>query len=160
MRVLIDADACPVVRLAERLARMHHVPCVLLCDTNHILTSDYSEVRTIGAGADAVDFALINLCRAGDLVVTQDYGVAAMALGKKAHAIHQSGRRYTDDNIDELLMQRHLTKKARMASHKSHLKGPAKRTAQDDLAFEESFTQLLRSLISLGSEAQDEHPTI
>ena len=88
MKVLIDADACPVTRIAEEIAKKHGVPCVLLCDTNHILTSDYSEVRTIGAGADAVDFALVNLCARGDAVVTQDYGVAAMALGKGVYAIH------------------------------------------------------------------------
>ena len=143
MTVLIDADACPVTRMAESISKAHSIPCILLCDTNHILESDYSEVRTIGAGADAVDFALINLCRKGDLVVTQDYGVAAMALGKGAYAIHQSGRWYTNDNIDELLMQRHLTKKARMASHKSHLKGPAKRTTEDDQRFADSFERLI-----------------
>ena len=143
MTVLIDADACPVTRMAESISKAHSIPCILLCDTNHILESDYSEVRTIGAGADAVDFALINLCRKGDLVVTQDYGVAAMALGKGAYAIHQSGRWYTNDNIDELLMQRHLTKKARMASHKRHLKGPAKRTTEDDQRFADSFERLI-----------------
>ena len=143
MKILIDADACPVTRLTESIAKRHGLPCVLLCDTNHVLTSDYSEVRTIGAGADAVDFALINLCRRGDAVITQDYGVAAMALGKGAYAIHQSGKWYTDDNIDELLMQRHLTKKARMSSRKSHLKGPARRTAEDDRRFAESFERLL-----------------
>lgn len=143
MTVLIDADACPVTRIAESISKAHGIPCILLCDTNHILESDYSEVRTIGAGADAVDFALINLCHKGDLVVTQDYGVAAMALGKGAYAIHQSGRWYTNDNIDELLMQRHLTKKARMASHKSHLKGPAKRTTEDDQRFADSFERLI-----------------
>ena len=104
MTILIDADACPVTRIAERIAREHGIPCVLLCDTAHVLRSDYSEVRTVGAGADAVDLALINLCRPGDIVVTQDYGVAALALGKRAYAIHQSGRWYTDDNIDELLL--------------------------------------------------------
>ena len=143
MTVLIDADACPVTRIAESISKAHGIPCILLCDTNHILESDYSEVRTIGAGADAVDFALINLCHKDDLVVTQDYGVAAMALGKGAYAIHQSGRWYTNDNIDELLMQRHLTKKARMASHKSHLKGPAKRTTEDDQRFADSFERLI-----------------
>ena len=143
MTVLIDADACPVTRIAESISKAHSIPCILLCDTNHILESDYSEVRSIGAGADAVDFALINLCHKGDLVVTQDYGVAAMALGKGAYAIHQSGRWYTNDNIDELLMQRHLTKKARMASHKSHLKGPAKRTTEDDQRFADSFERLI-----------------
>ena len=91
MKIYIDADACPVTRIAEHVAREHNIPVVLLCDTNHVLTSDYSEIRVIGAGADAVDIALINMCRPGDIVVTQDYGVAALALGKGAKAIHQSG---------------------------------------------------------------------
>jgi len=112
-------------------------------DTNHVLSSDYSEIRIIGAGADAVDFALINLCHKGDIVVTQDYGVAAMALGKGAYAIHQSGRWYTNENIDRLLMERHMAKKARMGKGKHHLKGPAKRTQEDDDRFRESFEKLV-----------------
>ena len=140
--ILIDADACPVVRQAEQIAKVHGLPVTLLCDTNHVLTSDYSEVRIIGAGADAVDLALINLCRRCDVVVTQDYGVAALALGKGAHAIHQSGLIYTNENIDRMLMERHLARKARM-SGKHHFKGPKKRTAQDDEAFCQAFTALL-----------------
>ncbi|MBO4472002.1 MAG: YaiI/YqxD family protein [Clostridia bacterium] len=142
MTIYIDADACPVIRIAESIARKHGIPVVLLCDTSHRLTSDYSTVKVIGAGADAVDLALINLCRRGDIVITQDYGVAALALGKGAGAIHQSGMLYTDDNIDRLLMERHLAKKARRDG-KHHLKGPAKRTEEDDRHFAESFEQLI-----------------
>lgn len=144
MRILVDADACPVVRITEEIAREVGIPVILLCDTNHILTSDYSEVRTIGAGADAVDFALFNLLKKGDIVVTQDYGVAAMALGKGAFGIHQSGRWYTNDNIDTLLMERHMAKKARMAHSKSHIKGPPKRTHEDDMRFEKSLRELIQ----------------
>ena len=146
MKIYVDADACPVVKIVEGIARTYSIPVTLLCDTNHVLTSDYSEVKVIGAGADAVDFALVGLCQKGDVVVTQDYGVAAMALGKGAHGIHQSGRWYTNENIDRLLMERHLAKKARKASKKHHLKGPAKRTAEDDKRFEESFEKLIRTL--------------
>ncbi|MBP3452880.1 MAG: YaiI/YqxD family protein [Clostridia bacterium] len=143
--ILVDADACPVVRIVEDIARRFACPVTLLCDTNHILQSETSQVRVIGAGADAVDFALFNLCHTGDVVVTQDYGVAAMALGKGAYAIHQSGRLYTDENIDQLLMERHLAKKARQSS-KHHLKGPRKRTREDDERFERAFTQLLQTI--------------
>ena len=142
MTIYIDADACPVTRIAESIAKQHSIPVTLLCDTSHQLTSDYSTVKVIGAGADAVDIALINLCKRGDIVVTQDYGVAALALGKGAKAIHQSGRWYTDENIDGLLMERHMAKVARRKS-KNHLKGPAKRTEEDDRRFEESFRRLL-----------------
>ena len=142
MTIYIDADACPVTRIAEGIAREYGIPVTLLCDTSHRLMSEYSTVKVIGEGADAVDLALINLCRRGDIVITQDYGVAALALGKGAKAIHQSGKQYTDENIDTLLMERHLARKARQ-SGKHHLKGPKKRTPEDDEHFAESFRKLL-----------------
>ena len=149
MKIYVDADACPVVRIVEKLARKYEIPCVLLCDTNHILSSDYSEVIVVGAGADAVDFKLISLLTRGDICVTQDYGVAAMALGKGCYAIHQSGKWYTNENIDQMLMERHLAKKARKATKKHHLKGPAKRTNEDDRRFEESFERMIQNCISV-----------
>ena len=108
-----------------------------------MLQSDYSEVITVGAGADAVDFKLVSICQKGDLVVTQDYGVAAMILGKGAYGIHQSGKWYTNENIDQMLMERHMAKKARNAKKKHHLKGTAKRTEEDDQRFEESLRRLI-----------------
>lgn len=144
MHIYIDADACPVVGIAEDIATKYNISVTLLCDTNHVLTSDYSEVIVVGAGADAVDYKLISICHRGDIVVTQDYGVAAMALGKGAFAIHQSGKWYTNENIDQMLMERHLNKKARRASSRKHIKGPRKRTEEDDQRFAESFEKLLR----------------
>lgn len=145
MQIFVDADACPVVRIVEDIAGKHKIPVTLLCDTNHVLSSDHSEIKIIGAGADAVDFALISLLKkdAGDIVVTQDYGVAAMALGKGAYPIHQSGKWYTNENIGQMLMERHLAKKARQAKSRNHLKGPKKRTEEDDLRFAESFERLI-----------------
>ena len=150
MKIFVDADACPVVRIVEKLARKYSIPCTLLCDTNHVLTSDYSEVVIVGAGADAVDFKLISLLSRGDICVSQDYGVAAMALGKGCFAIHQSGKWYTNENIDQMLMERHLAKKTRRATKKHHLKGPAKRTPEDDLRFEESFGKMIRKALGEG----------
>ena len=143
MQIFVDADACPVVRIVEEVAEKYRIDVTLLCDTNHILSSDYSEVIVVGAGADAVDYKLISICHKGDIVVSQDYGVAAMALGKGAYAIHQSGKWYTNDNIDQMLMERHLNKKARRSSHKNHLKGPKKRTEEDDERFAQSFEKLV-----------------
>ena len=143
MKIFVDADACPVIDIVEDMATKYNIPVTLLCDTNHVLTSDYSEVIVVGAGADAVDYKLISICHRGDIVVTQDYGVAAMALGKGAFAIHQSGKWYTNENIDQMLMERHLNKKARRASSRNHIKGPRKRTDEDDQRFAESFEKLL-----------------
>ena len=143
MQIFVDADACPVVDIVEKIAKEYNVPVTLLCDTNHVLSSAYSEVVIVGAGADAVDYKLISICHKGDIVVSQDYGVAAMALGKGAYAIHQSGKWYTDDNIDQMLMERHLNKKARRSSRKCHIKGPKKRTEEDDERFAQSFEKML-----------------
>ena len=142
-RILVDADACPVVRQVEAAARKHGLSMTLLCDEHHIMASDYAQVCHVSSGADAVDIALMNLCRKEDIVVTQDYGVAAMALGKGAYAIHHSGKQYTNDNIDMMLMERHLAKKARRASGKHHLRGPAKFTNEDRQRFADAFEALV-----------------
>ena len=160
MQIFVDADACPVVGIVETIAEKYNISTTLLCDTNHILYSDYSEVIVVGAGADAVDYKLISICHKGDVVVSQDYGVAAMALGKGAYAIHQSGKWYTNENIDQMLMERHLNKKARRSSHKNHMKGgtmssghrfctdrsgngnQGKRT-EDDVRFAQSFEKFV-----------------
>lgn len=149
MKIFVDADACPVVDIVEDIATKYNIPVTLLCDTNHVLTSDYSEVIVVGAGTDAVDYKLISICHRGDIVVTQDYGVAAMALGKGAFAIHQSGKWYTNENIDQMLMERHLNKKARRASSRNHIKGPRKRSDEDDQRFAKSFEKLLRKANNL-----------
>ena len=69
MQILVDADACPVVGIVESLAEKYNIPTTLLCDTNHVLYSDYSDVIIVGAGADAVDYKLISICHKGDIVV-------------------------------------------------------------------------------------------
>ena len=143
MQVLVDADACPVIGIIEKISKEHHIPVILLCDTNHILSSDYSEVIVVGAGTDAVDYKLITFGQKDDIIVSQDYGVAAMALGKCAYAIHQSGKWYTNENIDQMLMERHLNKKARRSSHKNHIKGPKKRTQEDDERFALAFEKMI-----------------
>ena len=153
MQIFVDADACPVVGIVEKIAKEHNVSVTLLCDTNHVLSSDYSEVIVVGAGADAVDYKLISICQKGDIVVSQDYGVAAMALGKGAYAVHQSGKWYTNDNIDQMLMERHLNKKARRSSHKNHIKGPKKRTKEDDERFARSFEKML----TMAQEKEDRY---
>ena len=150
MKILVDADACPVVSIVEHMAEKYGIPVILLCDTNHVLQSEYSEVKVIGAGADAVDFALVGPCQKGDLVVTQDYGVAAMILGKGAYGIHQSGKWYTDENIDRMLMERHISKKIQRSKSKYHLRGPAKRTAEDDARFEELLEQMIQKINFIG----------
>lgn len=141
MRILIDADGCPVVDITVRQARQFNVECLILCDTSHHFEKAGAITMTFSKGADSVDFALVNLVQAGDVVVTQDYGLAAMCLARGAVPINQDGVLYTDDNIHALLLARHTAKKIRRAG--GRLKGPAKRAASQDKAFEDKLRTLL-----------------
>lgn len=138
---MIDADGCPVVDLTIRLAREFQVECLILCDTSHVFQREGARTLTFSKGADSVDFALVNLAEPGDIVVTQDYGLAAMCLARSAVPLNQDGMEYTADNIDALLLARHTAKKIRSAG--GRLKGPQKRTAEQDRRFEDSLRRLL-----------------
>ena len=146
MRILIDADACPVTKIAEKVAIKENIPLLIFCDVNHIMKSSYGKVITCDAGADSVDLKLINESKKGDIIITQDYGVAALALGKGAFPIHQDGKIYSNDNIEGLLFGRHMAKKARRASTKHHLKGPPKRTEENDKNFEAALINLIEKI--------------
>lgn len=148
MKILVDADACPVVKFAEKVAKEKGIPLILICDNSHVMSSDYAQVIIVDKGADSADFALMGKSSRGDIVVTQDYGVAAMALGKGVYVIHQSGKEYTNENIDQMLFERHMSKKARRSSSKFHGKGPKKRTEEDDIRFEMAFRRLVEKAIA------------
>ncbi|KXH86887.1 YaiI/YqxD family protein [Sporosarcina sp. HYO08] len=142
--ILIDADGCPVVNETIRIARQFGLRCILICDTAHEFHRDGAETIIVSKGADAVDFVLVNRVQKDDIVVTQDYGLAAMVLAKKGHPIDQNGRLYTEENIDQLLFARHAAQKVRMAG--GRLKGPKKRSKESNIRFEENLTQLCTRL--------------
>jgi len=141
MRILVDADACPVKQIIVRLAKEQNIPVTMLIDTSHELSDGYSTVITVDKQADSVDFALMGLLRREDIVVTQDYGLAAMVIGKGAKAVNQNGLVFSDANMDKLLMERHIGGKIRRGGGRT--KGPAKRTKEDDARFAAAFERLL-----------------
>lgn len=142
MRILIDADGCPVVDLTVRLAKKYGIECTILCDTSHELNRDGAKTVVVEKGADSVDFKIVNLVGEGDIVVTQDYGLAAMCLARKAIPVSQNGVVYTDKNIDQLLFTRYVSKKIRNAG--GRMKGPSKRTPEQDKAFEAALERLIK----------------
>lgn len=141
MRVLIDADACPVVDIGVCLCKKYNIECWLLCDTAHELYRDGAQTLVFDQGADSVDLALANRAQPGDIVITQDYGLASLCLARCARVLHQDGWEYTDYNIQALLFQRHESRKYRASG--GRVKGPSKRTAQQDQAFRLALEQLL-----------------
>lgn len=146
MKLLVDADACPVVDLTVREANRQKIPVILITDTSHILNRTDAQVITVEKGNDSADFKLVNLVEKGDLVVTQDYGLAAMVLAKGGKALNQNGLIYSEQNMDTLLFTRHIAKKVRMSG--GHTKGPRKRTKQQDEDFLFALQRMLAEMIS------------
>ena len=148
MMIYVDADACPVKGIIENVAKRQGIAVTMICDVNHILTSDYSHIIVTEQGSDSADLVLINKVKAGDIVVSQDYGVATLALGKGAYAIGNSGLIYTEDNIDRLLFERFLSGKVRRSGNKGgRCSNPKKRTEADNTAFERNFEKLCMELL-------------
>ncbi len=145
MKILIDADGCPVVDISIKISKVYSIPIIIMCDTSHIINKVGVETIVLSKGSDSVDFALVNKVNKGDIIVTQDYGLAAMVLSKGGYPINQNGMIYTNENIDQLLFTRHVSKKNRNAGHRT--KGPRKRTKDDDIKFEKNLISLIERVI-------------
>lgn len=145
MQMLIDADGCPVTDIAVSLAAQFTIPCFILCDTAHFFEKKGATTMVFDKGADSVDFALVRRVERDDVVITQDYGLASMALAKGARVLHQDGWEYTRDNIDALLLVRHESRKHRAAG--GRFRGPKKRTQGQNEAFAAALTSLLQKSV-------------
>jgi hypothetical protein len=142
MKIIIDADACPrsVLQICLRMGRDHSLPVWTVASFNHNIDSDYHII--VGNAAQEADLKVINLTFAGDIAVTQDWGLAAMLLGKKAKCLSPSGREFSADTIEFLMEEREL--KARLRRGGTRTKGPRKRTPEDDRRFEVCLQKIIR----------------
>lgn len=145
MKVLIDADGCPVVEITVGLCRKFNIECLILCDTAHEFHRDGAKTLIFDKGADSVDYALVNRVDRGDLVITQDYGLASMCLARSARVMHQDGWFYTRDNIDALLLARHESRKLRASGKR--MKGPARRRPEQNAAFQTTLEAFLQTAV-------------
>ena len=145
MKIVIDADGCPVVNETISLCREFEKECIIICDTSHQIERDGATTITVEKGADSADFRLVNMLEKGDVAVTQDYALAAMGLSRGARIVNQNGLEYTDKNIDSLLMQRFVAKKVRNAG--GRLKGPSKRTKEQTEAFVKTLRRILEETV-------------
>ena len=141
MKILVDADACPVKDIIIHEAKARNLPVLMFTDTSHEINDGYSSVFVVDKARDSADFALIARAKAGDIVVTQDFGVAAMALAVGAAAINQNGLIFTSDNIGILLEQRHISQKIRRSGGRTA--NPPRRTQSDNQKFKTAFIKLL-----------------
>jgi uncharacterized protein len=144
LKIYVDADACPVKDIIIAESRNADIPVVLVTSFSHFSTAEQpSGVETIyvDSGADAADYRIMKLAAKGDIIVTQDYGLASLGLAKGCTVLHHTGYRYTNENIDQLLQSRYLSAMARKSGKRT--KGPKPFTAEDKEKFRELFTRAI-----------------
>ena len=141
MRILIDGDGCPQKEQIISIANEYHLKVILFVDYAHVMNHDLCEVRYCEIGQDSVDLMVTNEVKKNDLVITQDYGLAALVLNKGAKVLHVNGMVIDCHNIDELLYQRYLGHQNRKLD--KHIKGPKKRTLQDQNQFIDQLKLLI-----------------
>jgi hypothetical protein len=142
---VIDADGCPVIRETLKLSKKYKIACTLVSDINHQLKDDYAEIITVDKGIDAADFKILSLIKKGDILITQDYGLASLALPKGSYVLNQNGVFYDENTIDQLLLNRHLAKQMRKSGQRT--KGPSKRKKADNAAFEKILNDFISDLL-------------
>ena len=141
MKIIVDGDACPrsVLKICMEMGKKYNIPVWTVASFNHHIESDHHVV--VGNSAQEADLKVVNLTGSKDIVVTQDWGLAAIILGKGALALSPTGRVYLSQTIDFLLEEREIKSKVRRAGGRT--KGPRKRTAADDKRFADKLEQII-----------------
>jgi hypothetical protein len=141
MKIIVDADACPrsVLEICKKLGRKYAVPIWTVASFDHKIESDHHIV--VGDNSQEADMKIMNVTEAGDIVVTGDWGLAAIVLGKGAKCLSPMGREFHPEKMGFLLEQREV--KARFRRGGGRTKGPRKRTLEDDRRFESSLEKVL-----------------
>ncbi len=146
MKIIVDGDGCAGRHIIERVAKSFNIPLLIFCDIHHMISSDYAEVRLVDSGFQSVDMYVVNNCSSGDIIVTQDYGVAALCLPKGARCISPSGYIFNEENIERLLFERHIKSEIRRAG--GRINSIKKRSSEDDSKFEKNLIKLIKELDS------------
>lgn len=147
MKIYVDADGSPVVNIAVDVAREYALEIIIVKNYAHQIYSDYAEVISVDISNDSADFYIVNHLNKGDVVVTQDYGLAALCLSKGAYAINQSGFMFTEENIDGMLNRRYIHRVLRDQG-KGH-SNPKKRKPSEDVKFGQEFVGLIEKIITI-----------
>ncbi len=141
MKVIIDADACPITKIATKICSDNNIECILVCDDSHVITDDYAKVIVVEKSSDSADYKIVSLTKETDIVLTNDYGLSALALARKCVVMDFNGKLISEFLIDSMLAQRAFSAKLRKS--KVRVKGPKKRSADLDEKFKINFTKLV-----------------
>lgn len=141
MKILVDADACPVKNIIIEVAKEYNVEVNMYFDTSHEYDDDYSKVFIVDKSKDSVDINILNNMFKNDIIVTGDYGLASLVLSKGGYAINQNGLIYSSNNMDKLLFERFLGVKNRKSNIKT--KNMKKRDKRYDIIFRNNLIKLI-----------------
>ncbi|WNR46395.1 YaiI/YqxD family protein [Paenibacillus roseipurpureus] len=143
--IIVDADACPVKAEIEQAGREFGVQVMLVASYDHKMKESTGvKVVQVDRSDQSVDLYIANQIRSGDILVTQDFGLAALGLAKGSICLTNRGQEYTDSSIDYLLERRHAS--AKMRRNGKHTKGPRPFTEEDRKNFLHGLTKLLKYL--------------
>lgn len=145
MKIIVDGDGCPVVDIVQSIAKQYHLQLIVVADVNHMIYLEYGKLVIVDQGFDHADYEVLKRVESGDIVVTQDYGLASLCLAKCAYVIHQDGLEYTEKNIEGLLFHRYVGQKMSHSKMKFHHKGPKKRNMEDNIHFSECLSRMIES---------------
>jgi hypothetical protein len=141
LRILVDADGCPVRQIVVDVAKLKQIPVVMICDLNHRIADGYSEVVIVDCNPDEADREIFRMVQKDDIVITGDQGLAATVLPAAVAVLDFSGNKYSKLTMDAMLLARHLAAKERRAGR--HGKGPKKRTDRDNQKFRERLVETI-----------------
>ena len=145
MKIFIDGDASPVKEACIAVGVSQGLEVVIVTSIDHYSLKEYPagvSIVYVDKGQDAADYRILELIGKGDILVTQDYGLASLALPKGAFVLHQLGREYTAESIDQLLEQRYFSAKVRKSGGRT--KGPKPFTPQDREHFKQQLAAVIR----------------
>lgn len=144
MKIYVDADACPVKDIIISESKATKIPVILVTSFSHFSNAKQPlgvETIYVDSGADAADYRIMKLATKGDIIITQDYGLASLGLAKGCTVLHHNGFIYTNDNIDQLLQTRYLGAMARKSGQRT--KGPKPFKPEDKEKFRELFKRVI-----------------
>ena len=142
MRIIIDGDACPqqVKEICEQAAKEYGIDLIIVADMDHYIVSDF-QIIVVEKGRDSADYKIVRIFKEGDILITHDYGLASLVLGKATAVIHTAGFFINKNNIDSLLQSRYISERIRKQGGKT--KGPSRRKKEQNEIFKKCLYKVL-----------------
>lgn len=145
--VLVDADACPnqIKKAILEISNFYEYKVFFIASYSHA-TDQYrnAEWILVDSEPEAVDMYIVNHSIEGNVVITQDHGLASLLVSKGVYVISPRGKRFTDEEMPSLLQSRYYSSKLRRSGHRT--KGPSRFTQEDAERFSESFKNIFSDL--------------